>query len=928
MRRLLATLALALAAIALPAAASAAEEYDKYDIASASVELSSTQAGAHPDFTTSFLLTEKEGLPYALTRDVIVELPPGLFGNPEAFPKCTPLQFATDWRDSECPQDAQVGAIDVSVGGGAKLNFLNSPIYNMPVPGGDIVARFGFYAGPYPAFLNVRLDPETNGLVASAEGSPSAATLIEATTTFWGVPSAPAHDPERLTPEESVRSEAPPGGARSSTLPEIPFMTNPTSCTAGRSVTITATSYQLPGESRTITVPFPQISGCGLVEFNPETSLAPTTTQGTSGSGLDYGLSLPTKGLEFGHLNYGSVLRRAEVTLPEGMSVNPSQAEGLGVCSEADLAREAYDSPPNQGCPESSKIGSLLATSPAIDRNAAGSLYVAKPYENPFGSLLALYMVLKIPERGVLVKLAGEVSLDPITGQVTTTFEDIPELPVADFELHFREGARAPLVTPAACGAHQALSELSPHSSPGSVLAKANSFAISSGPEHGPCPTGGLPPFRPGLLAGTLNNAAGAFSPFYLRLTRTDAEQEFTRFAIKLPPGIAAILAGVPKCADAAIAAAKGRSGTEELAAPSCPPASQIGRSLVGVGVGQALTYVPGKLYLAGPYEGAPISIAAITAAVAGPFDVGTVVIRQGFKIDPRSAEVFLDPVGSDPIPHIIDGITVHARDLRAYVDRPNFVFNPTSCEETSTASTLWGSGLDFASAADDNPVVASSRFQAADCAALGFRPRLDLRLLGATKRGGHPKLRAHLTMKRGESNIAHARVTLPSSAFLDQSHIRTVCTRVQFKEEACPPGSVYGYAKAITPVLEGPLQGPVYLRSSEHKLPDLVAALRSAEGIEIELVGRVDSVGGRIRNTFDLVPDAPVSSFTLTMQGGNKGLIVNSRSLCFKPKRNRAIAELDAHNGRERDWRPAVGARCGAKGKREGGRNRGGRVR
>ncbi len=910
------------------------DEPENYRIESAGVELSTVQAGAHPDFTTTIQLSEKEGSPYALTRDVIVRLPAGLFGNPEAFPKCTTLQLGTDYEASQCPIDSQVGATDLTLAGQGTIT--GEPIYNMPAPGGDIVARFGFFAAIYPVILNVRLDPETQTLVASVDGAPAAAELVASSTTFWGVPASPIHDAERITPKESIIGGAPPGGRKSS-LPKTPFMTNPTSCGEPGSVTITARSYQLVNSPSTKTVPFPQVSGCEGSEFNPTAVMAPTTSQASSGSGLDYQLEFPTKGLEFANLYFGSELRRAEVVLPEGMTINPSQAEGLGVCSETDLAREAYNSAPDVGCPETSKIGSVEATSPVLDRIATGSLYVAKPYENPFNSLIALYMVIKVPDRGVLVKLAGKVTTDPDTGQITAVFDDVPQLPVAEFKLHFREGARAPLVTPYACGSYEALSNFTPWSGTGTV-ARTNAFAIESGPDHGPCPTGGLPPFHPGLLAGTLNNAAGTFSPFTVQLSRTDAEQEITHFSIKLPPGILAKLAGVSYCSDLAIAAAAGRKGPhggeEELNSPSCPATSQIGTTWAGAGVGNTLTYVPGKVYLAGPYKGSPLSIVAITAAKAGPFDLGTVVVREALRVNPETAEVFVDATGSDPIPHIVQGIPVHLRDIRVFVDRPEFTLNPTDCTATSTASTLLGAGLDFASEADDNPITVSSPFQAADCAALDFKPQLKLSLKGGTKRNQVPALRAVLTARNGDANIAGTEVTLPASQFLEQGHIRTICTRVQFTAGAgngaeCPAGAVYGRARAVTPLLSEPLEGPVFLRSNggERDLPDLVVALHGQQ-IDVDLVGYIDSVTRKnkrgeavslIRNRFVTVPDAPVSKFVLEMQGGKKGLLVNSTNICRG--KHRAEVSFTAQNGRVRDFRPIVRAQCG-KGKKAGRRH------
>jgi hypothetical protein len=623
------------------------------------------------------------------------------------------------------------------------------------------------------------------------------------------------------------------------------------------------------------------------------------------------------------------------------MTINPSAGEGLGVCTPSQFAAESVDGDLG-GCPDTAKIGSVDIETPLLQEHLAGDLFIAQQddprttapgSENPFDSLLALYLVARNEQRGVLVKLPGKVDTDPATGQITTTFDDLPQLPFQTFTLNFREGVRAPLVSPPRCGDFTTEAAFVPwaakdpdNPAPNEVVHDQSTFEISSGVNGTSCPSGGLPPFKPGLTAGTLNNNAGSYSPFDVRLFRTDEEQEITNFSIKLPPGVIGKLAGVGICSDAALLSAKDpdRTGAEELASPSCPASSQVGRTNVGAGVGSVLAYAPGKIYLAGPYHGSQLSIAAITAAKVGPFDLGTVVVRQALKINPETAEVFIDATGSDPIPHIIDGITVHLRDIRAYVDRPDFVLNPTSCDPTSTASTLLGSGLDFASTADDHPVTVSTRFQAANCASLDFKPKLALSLIGGTKRGDTPRFKAVLTARKGDANIGAARVTLPHSEFLEQSHIKTICTRVQFAAgtvpgEQCPAASVYGYAKAITPLLDEPVEGPVFLRSSSHNLPDLVAALHSGK-INIDLVGRIDSVeGGRIRNTFATVPDAPVSKFTLNMQGGKKGLLVNSTNLC--KAKNRAISEFTGQNGKRYDTDPVLKAKCGKKAKSKGKR-------
>ena len=289
--------------LAFAPGAMAAEEWDKYAIESASTELSDTQAGAHVDFTTDIALGTNGNAAYANTRDVVVRLPAGIFGNPEAFAKCSANDFGQTPEDSHCPLESQIGSTRIVVGGIVSRSF-EEPIYNMAAPGGDIVARFGFYALIYPVFVNVRLDPETDTLVASAEGLSAGALLLSASTTFWGVPGAPVHDPMRWTPKEAETGEGPAGG-RPSNQGDVPFMTNPTGCEAGRQVTITARSYQLPNSPSVLTVPFPQITGCDSLEFNPRVALKPTTTQGTTGSRLDYELDLPTKGLQFPNITFG-----------------------------------------------------------------------------------------------------------------------------------------------------------------------------------------------------------------------------------------------------------------------------------------------------------------------------------------------------------------------------------------------------------------------------------------------------------------------------------------------------------------------------------------------------------------------------------------------------------------------------------------------
>ena len=882
------------------------------------------QAGSHPyEFLVHFdLKTDESGLTQGgAMRDAIVDLPPGLIGNPQAIPRCPTKDLEP--REPRCPGETQIGYIRATVPGFAQIE---SALFNLTPPPGD-ATRLGFSVFGANVFEGASVRSEEGyGLEVGTPNIPLEATSV--TETIWGVPPDPGHDPER----ECVK----PSGQGtflgcSSAIDPGAYLTLPANCGAPLETTVKVDSIANPGvfdEQSAVSTdgagnPAAQ-SGCDAVPFAPTISSQPTTKLAQNPSGLDFELKLPNQGLTSPGGTVETEPKKAVVTLPEGVTVNPSFAEGAVTCSEAQYKSERLESKAGENCPEASKLGSVHVLSPLLEEPVEGSIYLAAPYENPFGSLTALYMVARAPERGVFVKQAGKIEMNESTGQITTTFDNLPPIPFSSFKLHFREGARAPLATPQSCGEYKTVAKLTPFSasSDAEAITREGSFQIEHGAEGGACPGGGLPPFHPGLIAGSINNAAGRFSPFNVRLFRTDSEQEITHFSIKLPPGVVGKLAGIPFCPDAAIEAARARTGIhggqEEIERPSCPAASEIGHSLVGAGVGQALAYAPGKLYLAGPYHGSAISLVAITAAKVGPFDLGTVVLRYAFRVDPETGEVFIDATGSDPIPHIIKGVPVKARDIRAYTDRPEFVLNPTSCKRTSTASTLLGSGLDFSSEADDRPVTVSTPFQAADCAALPFKPRLSLKLKGGTRRGSYPALRANLNMNGfGEAGIKRTEVVLPSSEFIANAHFNTICTRVVFKQgnhpgEMCPAGSIYGYAKAVTPILSSPLEGPVFLRSSEHQLPDVVASLHNGE-IDVVLDGKVDSVKGRLRTTFESTPDAPVSSVAISLLGGKKGLFENSTNLCANP--HKAEANFTGQNGKESDLRPLVKP-LGCKGK------------
>ena len=911
-----------------------------------------TQAGSHPaDMITTInfdtvVNSQNEVVLDGAPRDLVVSLPIGQLGDPLAVPRC---KNADLMRIDEhgavhpgCPDSSAVGTILTQ---GPKESREGSSgsgqaVYSLDPPPGTVL-KLGWIATVVPVTLTLRVNPEPPyNLIATVRGIDNVVPIGGSRLTIWGNPASPIHDKERGQCQGSIGRTCP------TNVAEKPFLVLPRACEGPLPSSYVSDSWEEPGaflpngdpdlsDPNWVTggaithddaAPANPLgmTGCGKLGFSPSIKAAPTTKASSSPTGLDFSLDVADEGITAPEGLAQSDIRKSVVTLPEGFSVNPSIAEGLEVCTPGQLSRETATSEPGAGCPNASKIGSVEVESPLLTENIKGALYQAAPYDNPFNSLIALYIVIQNPNLGIKVVQPLNVVPDPVTGRLTTVAEDMPQLPFSHFRLHFREGARSPLASPPGCGTYDAEADLYPWAG-GAPVHTTSAFQIISGPDAGPCPSGGLPPFKPGLIAGSINNAAGRFSPFNVRLFRTDSEQEITHFSIKLPPGITAKLAGVPYCSNAQIAAATARKGPhggqEELDDPSCPAASEIGRTLVGGGVGSALAYAPGKVYLAGPYNGSNLSIVAITAGIVGPFDVGTVVVREALKIDPETAEAFIDATGSDPIPHIIKGVPVHLRDVRVYTDRPNFVLNPTDCSRTSTASTVLGSGLDFGSEADDRPITVSTPYQAADCAALPFKPKLSLKLKGGTRRGAHPAFKATLKMNGiGEAGIARAEVTLPKSEFIENAHFQTICTRVQFKAGAgngtqCPAKSIYGKARATTPILGEPLAGPVFLRSSEHQLPDLVVALHNSQ-VDFDLVGHVDSVKGRLRNTFEAAPDAPVSSFVLEMQGGSKGLFVNSTNLCKGT--HRAEANFDGQNGKQWDKKPElVPSGCKAKGRK-----------
>jgi len=843
-------------------------------------------------------------------RTLDLDFPKGLALNPTATPDlCPPEDFAV----RACAPETQVGTLNLRTGTANETR----PLWNLEPPEG-LAGQVGANVENVAIVkADATVTPEGDYRIMSRTRNISELDqAFDVQINLWGVPADPSHDTQRDTCAFS-------GGLCPVTAPRVPFITNPTRCTGESLGTVAVEAWhQNPGVFDTDAQDlYPGgLTGCDQPEFEPTIEARPTTTAADTPTGLEVDLHIPLNEDPDG---LGTAqLKDATVSLPAGLAVNPSSADGLEACTpgEIGLTSPAGQAPAHfdddaPACPDGAKIGTVEVQTPLLKDPLPGSVYLASQGQNPFGSLLAIYLAIDDPKTGVVVKLAGEVSPDPVSGQLTTSFEQNPQLPFEDFELKFFDGPRASLSTPASCGGFTTAAQMVPWTTPeGASASSQDSFTITSGPDGAPCPSGNH--LDPSFEAGTVTTIAGKHSPLVVNASRPDGSAPLTGLHLALPEGLTGKLAGIPACPESALAAAEGRDGTDELAAPSCPAASKVGEVTVGAGAGPAPFHVKGSVYLAGPYKSAPISLAVITPAVAGPFDLGTVVTRAALQLDPVTTAI---SVTSDPIPQILQGIPLKVRSVSVDTDRPDFTLNPTDCDPMTLAGTLFGENLP----GDDTPASmsvkevleapVSNHFQVNGCDGLPFAPKLSLALKGKVHRRAHPSLRATLTAKPGDANIKKAQVKLPKAAFLDNAHITGICTRVDFAKETCPAGSVYGRATATSPLLDYALTGKVYLRANPaHKLPDLVVGFKGPahQPITVELAGKTDSVKGALRNTFEAVPDVPVTKFSLTLFGGKKGLVELSEGFCARP---RATVRLDAQSGAIHDSRPKVKAKgCG----------------
>jgi hypothetical protein len=851
------------------------------------------QAGGHPDLGIAYAgetASEPDlgqNCQCNEPKTVDIDTPTGFIGNPHATPQCHAADFARD----VCPADSQVGVISVSVKAfGFYLTLPSEAVYNsVPTPAQAGLLSFkllpGFFGLPFYTVFEARTGGDY-GLSANTElthfAEPQSFNL-----TLWGVPADPSHDALRIFSNEYPSTPTP------SNSPRTPFLQNPTTCTGTLSSTVTVTGYD--GSVTSASSPWPTTTGCDQLNFEPSLSAKPTTTEGDSASGVDIDLTVPQ--VLSPTFPSPSELRGATVALPPGFSINPNAADGKTSCSDL-AANIGTGSNAAASCPEFSKIGTDTVDSSALPQPVPGGIYIGDPQP---GNRYRIF--LTADGFNTHIKLAGSIHPDPVTGQVITTFENLPQSPLTEFNMHFFGAERGLLATPTQCGTYPVVSTFTPWDEALPKQTSTQFFTIDSGPGGAPCPDA-TRPFSPGFEATSLGNTAGAHSPFSIDLTRKDGDQSLAGLTVTTPPGFSGTLAGIPYCPDAALSAVEstGYSGLAEQLSSGCPAASQVGTAVAGAGAGTRPIYVPGKVYLAGPYKGAPLSFAIVIPAVSGPYDLGNVVVRAALDIDQRDAHV---TAISDPFPKIIDGIPLRLREIRVNLDRSGFTLNPTSCDPLSVRASVLG---DQGAESD-----LASRFQVANCADLPFAPKLSLSLSGGVRRRGHPAIHAELSSNSGDANLKRISVTLPKGELLDNSHIGNVCTRVEFARNACPPASRLGQARVTTPLLDAPLTGAVYLRSSTHELPDLALDLEGQ--VDLEIAGRIDSVNGRLRSTFETVPDLPFSHASVDLVGGSKGLVQNSHTLCGRNVS--ATAAMRGYNGATLTTQPTLEYPCRTTGRR-----------
>jgi hypothetical protein len=815
-----------------------------------------TQAGSHPSqLTVSLGFNSFESPNGNLfpaggdAKNIRVITPTGVVGDPQVAEACSREEFDGDSNGGvapTCPTGSQVGVAVVSLGDFGSLvpSTIELPVYNL-VPSPGVPAEFGFsYLGIY-GLLEAEVRTGDSYDIAVNVDNTAQRALIGSVVTLWGVPGSPVHDRERYSDGETCLHTSSSGCAAG--IAARPFLTTPASCGAPGVWEASSNTWLDPAGTvsdrieTTSNLDEPVTpSGCGLVPFTATVTAKPTSTQAESPTGLQVDVHIPQNDSDPNAIAEGN-LKNITVKLPQGLSVSPSSANGLAACSESQIALGSDSAP---GCPEASKIGSVEVDTPLLAEPLHGSVYLAEQDNNPFRSLLAIYFTAE--GDGVVIKLAGHVEAGP-EGQLTTTVENAPELPFEDFKLEFYSGERAPLITPAGCGTYTSQATLTPWSSTPSspvTVQDSDQFQITSGCSNA---------FTPAVKAGATGSGAGSATGFTTTFSRADGEQRFGGISVQLPPGLLASVNGVPRCTNS------------QAETGSCPPGSEIGKTTVAAGPGSDPYWINGKAYLTESYEGAPFGLAIVTQAIAGPFNLGQVIVRAKIEINPRTAQV---SVISNPLPTILQGIPLDLRTINVAVERPGFMRNPTSCAAFAVNSTI--------TSTTGTASTASTPFAVAGCSALPFKPAFSAQVSPHASKLDGAALSIKLASSETQANIAKVKVALPKQLPSRLETLQKACLAAVFAANpaACPPESLVGAATAHTPLLASPLHGPAYLVSyGGAKFPDIVIVLQG-EGITLELDGTTNIKNGITTSTFNTIPDAPVNTFELTLPQGRYSLL------------------------------------------------------
>jgi len=912
------------------------------------------QAGSHPyKLTTSFVLNKPEYIERSESfvpagrglRDVQVRLPPGFVGNPNATPKCSYQDFII--KSIGCPNDTVVG-VETTVLGEPKAGegfvapsdtWRRNPVYNLETPGG-VPAEFGYYAaGVVPIFLDSSVRTGSDyGITASVRNIPQVEQVWASTVTIWGVPGESSHDPYRGTclsgtarrgkgePGEGLWAANEPyveevsnGKACPAEVPAQPLLTNPTSCGEARAASLSVDDWEdpgdfatepgnLPGENViTKTAALPPLSGCEKLDFSPSLSVTPDGTAGSTPTGLNVGVHVSQESTTDPQGLGEADVKDTTVALPPGVQVSPSASDGLQACSNAEIGFEGFKELDASGrqtavfapevynpetklneatlCPDASKIANVRIKTPLLEGELTGAVYLAAPQnfmglpENPFSSLIAMYLVAEEPATGVLVKLPGKVSLNEANGQITTTFEDTPQLPFSDLKLEFFGTARAPLATPALCGTYNTESSFVPWSAEPAVSPPA-SFEITTGPGNtGRAGCSAPLPFAPALASETTNIQAGAFTPLQTTLGREDGNQQIQQVTLHYPPGVTGLLSGVKLCAEQ-----QANEGT-------CGPESEIGESIVSVGLGNdPFTVVGGKAYITGPYEGAPFGLSIVNPAKAGPFDLQEgrpVVVRATINVDPHTAALTVTtntPGEGHAIPSMIEGIPLQIKHVDVNINgvggNNKFTINPTNCNPTQITGTV--------ASAEGASSPVSIPFQVTNCQALKFAPDFKVSTSGKTSKAKGASLTSTVTYPSATpgtyANVTRVKVDLPKQLPSRLTTLQKACTNAQFELNPadCPSESKIGYATVHTPLLPVPLVGPaIFVSHGGEAFPSLTMVLQGY-GVTVDLVGTTNiSKAGITSTTFKTLPDSPFTSFELTLPEGKFSALAANGNLC-----------------------------------------------